>query len=123
MQQQALRDFTRAMKAFFDPGNPAGRPSWRKAGRDEGFRIVGRGRQWDVRRVSRKVGQIWVLGQVDRDSRESQAAFRCTACRFAGHADVNAAINIAAGHAVTARGGNGVTRPVNREPQLLLRSA
>ena len=60
VQQQALRDFTRAMAAFFDPGNPAGRPSWRKAGRDEGFRIVGRGRQWDVRRVSRKVGLVWV---------------------------------------------------------------
>src|SRR6266567_8616905 len=60
VQQQALRDFARAMAAFFDPGNPAGRPSWRKAGRDEGFRIVGRGRQWDVRRVSRKAGQVWV---------------------------------------------------------------
>ena len=60
VQQQALRDFARAMAAFFDPGNPAGRPSWRKAGRHEGFRIVGRGRQWDVRRVSRKVGQVWV---------------------------------------------------------------
>ena len=61
VQQQALRDFARAMTAFFDPANPAGRPSWRKAGRDEGFRIVGRrGRQWDVRRVSRKVGQVWV---------------------------------------------------------------
>ena len=36
-----------------------------------------------------------------------------------GHADVNAAINIAAGHAVTAWGGDGITRPVNREPQLL----
>ena len=61
VQQQALRDFAQAMTAFFDPGNPAGRPSWRKAGRDEGFRIVGRrGRQWDVRRVSRKVGQVWV---------------------------------------------------------------
>ena len=60
VQQQALRDFTRAMTAFFDPANPAGRPSWRKAGRDEGFRIVGRGRQWDVRRVSRKAGQVWV---------------------------------------------------------------
>jgi len=221
VQQQALRDFAQAMTAFFDPGNPAGRPSWRKAGRDEGFRIVGRrGRQWDVRRVSRKVGQVWVpkagwvtdrrkdwaeksstdiarrfdvirvedlkignmtrsargtrdhpgrnvrqkaglnrgilgsgwgllvrrledkapgrvekvrpaltsqrcsaCGQVDRDSRESQAVFRCTACGFACHADVNAARNIAAGHAVTARGGDGVTRPVNREPQLLLRSA
>ena len=60
VQQQALRDFTQAMKAFFDPGNPAGRPSWRKAGRHEGFRIVGRGRQWDVRRLSRKTGQAWV---------------------------------------------------------------
>jgi transposase len=48
------------MTAFFDPANPARRPSWRKAGRDEGFRIVGRGRQWDVRRVSRKAGQVWV---------------------------------------------------------------
>src|SRR4029077_19057462 len=38
----ALRDFTWAMAAFFDPQNPTGRPSWRKAGRDEGFRVVGR---------------------------------------------------------------------------------
>ena len=328
VQQQALRDFARAMTAVFDPGNPAGRPSWRKAGRDEGFRITGRrGRQWDVRRVSRHVGELrvpkagWVrfrwsravpagvksyrvtqdragrwhiafaaipdpipapgngqavgidrgvavsaalstgdllhapgltmrerrrlrrlertlarakrgsnrrgrvrhaiarlkaretdrrtdwaekvstdiarrfdvirvedlqitnmtrsargtrgdpgrnvrakaglnrgilrsgwgllvrrlehkapgrvekikpaltsqrcsaCGRVDRDSRESQAVFRCTACGFAGHADVNAAINIAAGHAVTARGGDGITRPVNREPHLLLQPA
>ena len=324
VQQQALRDFAQAMAAFFDQGNPAGRPSWRKAGRDEGFRITGRrGRQWDVRRVSRKVGQVWVpkagwvrfrwsravppgvksyrvtmdragrwhvafaavpepvpapgngqvvgidrgvavsaalstgellhcpaltgrerkrlrrlqrrlaratrgsnrrgrvrhaiarlraretdrrkdwaektstdiarrfdvirvenlkignmtrsargtrenpgrnvrakaglnrgilrsgwgllvrrledkapgrvekvkphdtsqrcsaCGQADRDSRESQAVFRCTACGFTGHADVNAAISIAAGHAVTARGGDGAARPVNREPHLL----
>jgi putative transposase len=328
VQQQALRDFTQAMAAFFNPANPARRPTWRKAGRDEGFRITGRrGRQWDVRRVSRHVGQVWVpkagwvrfrwsravppgvksyrvtmdragrwhvafavipapvpapgtgqvvgidrgvavsaalstgemlqapaltrrertrlrrmqcalaratrgsnrrarvkhviarlrarerdrrkdwaektstdlarrfdvirvedlkignmtrsargtrenpgrnvrakaglnrgilrsgwgllvrrledkapgrvekvspaftsqrcsaCGQVDRDSRESQAVFRCTACGFACHADVNAAKNIAAGHAVTARGGDGVTRPVNREPHLLLPSA
>jgi putative transposase len=327
VQQQALRDFAQAMAAFFDPANPAGRPSWRKAGRDEGFRIVGRGTQWDVRRVSRKVGQVWVpkagwvrfrwsravpagvksyrvrmdragrwhiafaavpdpipapgnrevvgidrgvavsaalstgqllhvpgltarerkrlrrlerkfsrarrsserrgrvrhaiarlraresdrrkdwaekastdiarrfdlirvedlripgmtrsargtaqnpgrnvrakaglnreilrsgwgllvrrledkapgrvekikphytsqrcsaCGHVDPKSRESQARFVCTACGFACHADVNAARNIAAGHAVTARGGDGVARPVNREPQLLLRSA
>jgi putative transposase len=327
VQQQALRDFTQAMAAFFDRENPAGRPSWRKAGRDEGFRIVGRGRQWDVRRVSRKVGQVWVpkagwvrfrwsravppgvksyrvrldragrwhiafaaipdplpapgngevvgidrgvitsaalstgelmrvpgltgperkrilrlerklararrgsnrrrrvrhaiarlkaretdkrkdwaektstrlarefdvirvedlnvrgmtrsakgtsdrpgrnvrakaglnreilrsgwgllvrrledkavgrvekikpaytsqrcsaCGHVDGKSRESQARFVCTACGFACNADVNAARNIAAGHAVTARGGNGAARPVNREPQLLLQSA
>jgi transposase len=61
VQQQALRDFAHAMAAFFDPRNPAGRPSWRKAGRDEGFRIVGRrGRQWDVRRLSRKTGEVWI---------------------------------------------------------------
>jgi putative transposase len=58
-------------------------------------------------------------GYVDAKSRESQARFVCTACGYACHADVNAARNIAAGHAVTARGGDGVARPVNREPQLL----
>ena len=62
-------------------------------------------------------------GEVDLGSRESQAVFRCTACGFACNADLNAARNIAAGHAVTARGGDGVARPVNREPQLLLQSA
>jgi putative transposase len=326
VQQQALRDFTQAMAAFFDPENPARRPSWRKAERDEGFRIVGHGRQWNVRRVSRNVGQVWVpkvgwtrfrwsraippgvksyrvrldragrwhiafaaipdplpapgngetvgidrgvtasaalsngellcvpglpgskrtrllrlerklararrgsnhrrrvrraiarlkaretdkrrdwaektstrlarefdvirvenlnisnmtrsakgtsdepgrnvrakaglnreilrsawgllvrrledkangrvekikpaytsqrcsaCGHVDGKSRKSQARFVCTACGFACNADVNAARNIAAGHAVTARGGDGVARPVNREPQLLLQS-
>jgi len=326
VQQQALRDFAQAMANYF--GGTHDRPSWRKAGRDEGFRIVGRrGRQWDVRRVSRKAGQVWVpkagwvrfrwsravppgvksyrvtrdragrwhiafaaipdpvtapgngqvvgvdrgvavgaalstgellhvpgltarerkrlvrlerklaraergsdrrgrvklaiarlraretdrrkdwaektstdlarrfdiirvenldvtsmtrsargtvgapgrnvrqkaglnrgilrsgwgllvrrleekapgrvekvtphftsqrcsaCGHVDPESRESQARFVCTACGFAGNADVNAARNIAAGHAVTARGGDGVARPVNREPHLLLPSA
>ena len=326
VQQQALRDFAQAMAAFFDPANPAGRPSWRKAGRDEGFRVVAV-RPGDVRRLSRHVGEVrvpkagWVrfrwsravppgvksyrvrmdrvgrwhvafavipepvpapgsgetvgidrgvavsaalptgemltvpglsagrrrrlrrlqrrlararrgsnrrarvkravarlrareadarkdwaekastdiarrfdlirvedlriadmtrsargtagnpgrnvrakaglnreilrsgwgllvlrledkapgrvekvkpeytsqrcsaCGQVDAESRESQARFVCTACGFADNADVNAARNIAAGHAVTARGGDGVARPVNREPQLLLQSA
>ena len=59
-------------------------------------------------------------GQVDRRSRESQARFRCTACGFTLNADVNAARNIAAGHAVTARGGDGIGQPLNREPQLAL---
>src|SRR6202043_1964635 len=31
VQQQALRDFAQAMAAFYDPRNPARRPSWRKA--------------------------------------------------------------------------------------------
>src|SRR5579862_8246273 len=59
-------------------------------------------------------------GHVDARSRESQARFACTACGYACNADVNAARNIAAGHAVKARGGDGTSRPVNREPQLLL---
>ena len=219
VQQQALRDFAQAMAAFFDPHNPAGRPTWRKAGRNEGFRIVAV-KPGAVRRLSRHVGQVWVpkagwvrfrwscavppgaksyrvtmdrwgrwhiafaaipepvpapgngtavgidrgvtasaalstgellrapsltarehtrlrrlqrtLAKAGRGSnrrarvklaiarlRESQAVFQCTACGYARNADVNAARNIAAGHAVTARGGDGVTRPVNREPQLL----
>jgi transposase len=57
-------------------------------------------------------------GHVARESRESQALFRCVACGYACNADVNAARNIAAGHAVNARGGDATRRPVNREPQL-----
>jgi len=57
VQQQALRDFTQAMKAFFDPANPARRPSWRKAGQNEGFRIVAVGSR-DVRRLSRHNGEV-----------------------------------------------------------------
>jgi transposase len=217
VQQQALRDFARAMAGLF--AGTHGRPSWRKVGRDEGFRVPARrGRQWDVRRVGRNWGQVrvpkagWVrfrwsrdvpadarsfrvtrdragrwhvafavipdpvqgpgtgaavgidrgvkvsaargisrsgwgllvrrlpdkapgrvekvpaalasqrcsaCGRVDGRSRESQARFRCTACGYAGNAGVNAARNIAAGHAVKARRGDGASQPVNREPQLL----
>jgi putative transposase len=56
-------------------------------------------------------------GHVAAGSRESQALFRCVACGFACNADVNAARNIAAGHAVTARGGDRDAGPANREPQ------
>jgi putative transposase-like DNA-binding protein len=62
-------------------------------------------------------------GHVAAESRESQALFRCVACAYTENADVNAARNIAAGHAVTAREGLGDARPVNGELQLLLRSA
>jgi len=62
-------------------------------------------------------------GYVDAKSRESQTAFHCTACGYACNADVNAAKNIAAGRAVTARGGFRGTGPVNREPQPIRLSA
>jgi putative transposase len=62
-------------------------------------------------------------GHIARESRESQALFRCVACGYTLNADVNAAINIAAGHAVKARGGDAARQPVNREPQLLPLSA
>jgi putative transposase len=58
-------------------------------------------------------------GHVAGENRKSQAVFACTACGFVCNADVNAAMNIAAGHAVTARGGVRVAGPVNREPRLL----
>ena len=62
-------------------------------------------------------------GHVAAESRKSQAVFACVACSFACNADVNAARNIAAGHAVTARGRSPLGGRVNREPQLLLQPA
>jgi hypothetical protein len=59
-------------------------------------------------------------GHVAAESRQSQTAFRCVACAWAGNADYNAARNIAAaGQVVAARGGQGSPRPVNREPPTL----
>ena len=56
VQQQALRDFGMAMAAFFDPGNPAGRPKFRSSRGPQGFVI----RDTKVRRVSRKHGEVYV---------------------------------------------------------------
>ena len=126
-----IGNMTRSAKGTRE--NP-GRNVRQKAGLNRG--ILGSGWGLLVRRLEEKApGRVEKVrpaltsqrcsacGQVDRSSRESQARFVCTACGFAGHADVNAAINIAAGHAVTARGGFRDSGPVNREPQLLLPSA
>ena len=120
-----IRSMTRSARGT------AAEPGWnvrQKAGLNRGIMASGWGRL--VRRLEDKAaGRVEKIkphftsqrcsacGHVDAKSRESQARFRCTACSFACNADVNAAINIAAGHAVTARGGDGTARPANREPQ------
>jgi putative transposase len=120
-----IENMTRgAKRTVHDPG----RGVRQKAGLNREILLSGWGRL--VRRLDEKaVGRVQKIkpaftsqrcsacGHVDWKSRESQAVFQCTACAFACNADVNAARNIAAGHAVTARGGDGVARPVNREPQ------
>jgi hypothetical protein len=111
VQQQAIRDHCQAMTNFF----------------------TGTHRRLLVRRLEHKApGRVEKIhpaftsqrcsacGHIAADSRESQALYRCVACGFACNADVNAAINIAAGHAVTARGRSGLPERVNREPQLVL---
>jgi transposase len=126
-----VTNMTRSAKGT--PGDP-GRNVRQKAGLNRA--ILSQGWGLLVRRLQDKApGRVEMVnprftsqrcsacGHVDPQSRESQARFVCTACNFAGNADVNAARNIAAGHAVTARGGDGEARPLNREPQLLLQSA
>jgi putative transposase len=62
-------------------------------------------------------------GYIAAESRKSQALFACVACAWTGNADLNAARNLAAGHAVTARGGELLGAPTNREPHLVASSA
>jgi transposase len=115
VQQQALKDHAQAMAGFFAKTHK--RPTWRKAGRQKApGRVVKVNPAYTSQCCS-------ACGHVAKDNRESQAVFLCVACGYTGNADVNAAINIAAGHAVTARGGLPLGRPVNREPQQVLLSA
>jgi transposase len=72
VQQQALRDFTQAMTAFFDPANLAGRPSWRKVG------IMASGWGLLIRRLEDKAP-----GRVEKISPVFTSQ-RCSAC---GHVD------------------------------------
>ena len=55
-------------------------------------------------------------GCTDKQNRQTQARFKCTACGFECHADYNAALNIlAAGHAVSACGAGRVQAPMLKQ--------
>ena len=56
-------------------------------------------------------------GHRESGNRENQAVFRCVACGHRANADVNAAVNIAAGRAVSARRETPVRVSSKREPQ------
>jgi putative transposase len=56
VQQQALRDFDKAMAAFFDPQNPAGKPSYRSRRGTQGFVI----RDVRARRLNRNHAEVFV---------------------------------------------------------------
>ena len=59
-----------------------------------------------------------VCGHCAPENRENQTVFRCVVCGHRAHADVNAAVNIAAGRAVSARRETPVLVSPKREPQL-----
>jgi transposase len=107
-----------------------GRNVRQKAGLNRGIRSSGWGllaRRMEEKAVGRveKIDPAYTsqrcsaCGTVDPKARKSQAVFACRSCGYADNADVNAAKNIAAGHAVTARGRPPLGGGVNREPQHL----
>ena len=107
-----------------------GRNVRQKAGLNRGIRSSGWGllaRRMEEKAVGRveKIDPAYTsqrcsaCGTVDPKARKSQAVFACRSCGYADNADVNAAKNIAAGHAVTARGRPPLGGRVNREPQHL----
>ncbi|MEV4185590.1 transposase [Streptosporangium canum] len=81
VQQQALRDFAQATANFFAKTHR--RPTWRKAGRHEGFRIIAV-KAGDVRRLSRNVGEVkipkvgWVRFRWSRAVPEGVKSYRVT---------------------------------------------
>jgi putative transposase len=81
VQQQALKDFAQAMANFF--AGTHRRPTWRRRGRGEGFRIVA-AKPGDVRRLSRHIGEVkipkvgWVRFRQSRAVPEAVKSFRVT---------------------------------------------
>jgi transposase len=128
VEDLSIRNMTRSARGTTDaPGHNV----TQKAGLNRGIQRSGWGLL--VRRLEDKApGRVEKIppaftsqrcsacGHIARESRKSQALYLCVACGYVCNADVNAARNIAAGHAVKARGGDGTSRPVNREPQRAL---
>jgi transposase len=126
-----VAQMTRRPKPKPDPGRPgAYLPNRRraKAGLNRG--ILANGWGLLVQRLEHKAaGRVEkvnpaytsqtcsVCGHCAPGNRESQAVFRCVACGHRAHADVNAAVNIAAGRAVSARRETPPQVSPKREPQ------
>ncbi|QIZ39931.1 transposase [Saccharopolyspora sp. ASAGF58] len=131
VEELNIQNMTRSAKGTADrPGSKVRQ----KAGLNRGIlahgwgMLVARLAEKAVGRVEKvKAGytsqQCSDCGHVASESRKSQAVFRCVSCGFSCNADVNAACNIAAGRAVTARGDLAVGRSANREPQLATSTA
>lgn len=118
LEDLRVKNMTRSARGTIDaPGsNVAQKAGLNRSILDQGWGML-------ARRLADKIGDRMVLvpaahtsttcstcGHRDRDSRESQARFVCRACGVVEHADVNAALNIARGHRVSARGGNRAIR-------------
>ena len=75
VQQQALWDYAQAMRNHF--AGTHRKPTWRKAGRHEGFRIVAV-KPGHVRRLNRKQGEVFVpkAGSYARSLARSSARAR-----------------------------------------------
>jgi putative transposase len=90
VQQQALRDFDRALAAFFHKTNPARKPSYRSSRDTQGFAI----RDIRARRISRRWGLVyvpkcgWVRFRWTRPLPDKSATARVT-CDRAGHWQVS----------------------------------
>jgi hypothetical protein len=81
VQQQAIRDHDQAMRNYY--AGTHRRPSWRKADRDEGFRIVHL-KPHDVRRLNRNTGEVripkagWVRFRWSRATPADRKSYRVT---------------------------------------------
>jgi IS605 OrfB family transposase len=81
VQQQALRDFAQAMKNWW--AGTHRRPTWRKRGRHEGFRIVAV-KTSHLRRLNRRVAEVfvpkvgWVRFRLSRPLASGAKSYRIT---------------------------------------------